>query len=83
MDDVDRVTVPVRLDRVLLEEASAAGLDLSEITERAIRRQLGPASDRAGGAEREKLRREIAEEVRWYNEHVERHGLFADEWRCF
>jgi post-segregation antitoxin (ccd killing protein) len=39
--------------------------------------------DLAEDARAERARPEIADEVAWYNRHVEEHGLFADEWRTF
>ena len=77
----ERVTV--ELDSETLKRAQEAGLDLSVLLSRAVRRALPPAS--------EEERRRLADE--WYqankeaidasNELVEKHGLFSDGARMF
>jgi post-segregation antitoxin (ccd killing protein) len=85
MDNGRKRTVGVELDEALVEMAEDAGLDLSAVTRRALKRALGTrleANPRYAADVRE-TRREIADEVAWYNRHVEEHGLFADGWRTF
>lgn len=85
MDDPSKVTVEIAVDRDLAEEARVAGLDLGEVAETALRRRLrqpaegiGPDTGRA-----ERLRGQIAAEVAWRNEIIDREGLFGEEWRTF
>lgn len=86
MEGVDKVKVEVALDRALLQRASDAGLDLSEVTAQAIRRRIGPLQ-RESEAERnariEAFQREHADVIAWRNEMIERDGLFGEEWRSF
>jgi post-segregation antitoxin (ccd killing protein) len=85
VDDPSKVTVEIAVDRDLAEAAQGAGLDLGEVAETALRRRFGqPAEDIGRDAERaERLRREIAAEIAWRNEIVDREGLFGEEWRTF
>ena len=77
----ERVTV--ELDAKMLAAAREAGLDLSELLSRAVRRQL-PELD---SAQREQAARQWYEEnkaaVDAYNELIETHGLFSDGVRTF
>jgi antitoxin CcdA len=77
----ERVTV--ELDAEVLAAARNAGLDLSELLSRAVRRHLPQLNP----AEREKAARqwydENKEAVDAYNEMVEKHGLFSDGYRTF
>ena len=77
----ERVTV--ELDAETLAAAREAGLDLSELLTRAVRRHLPLPS----AAERERATREWYEEnkaaVDAYNEMIEKHGLFSDGVRTF
>ena len=77
----ERVTI--ELDAEVLKRAQAAGLDLSDLLSRAVRRALPPAS--------EEERTRLADE--WYqankeaidasNELMKKHGLFSDGARMF
>jgi post-segregation antitoxin (ccd killing protein) len=76
--------VAVEIDSETLAAASAAGLDLSQELNRALRRKLlPPASD----AERERAARRWYEEnkdaVDWHNKFMAEHGLFSDSVRKF
>lgn len=86
MDAPETVRVEVELEKPLADLAREAGLDLSDVLARAVKRALGSErpSSRARSVEgAEQLRREIRPEIEWYNDHVAQHGLFADEWRKF
>lgn len=85
MSGLEQGTVAVAINRQLVDLARAAGLDPSRIAEHALRRMLGEAvADGPEEARRlDDLRRDIREEVAWYNEYTEEHGLFADDWRTF
>jgi post-segregation antitoxin (ccd killing protein) len=80
MDDGSQTRVELRLDRRLLEQAEAAGLDVPALVEGALREAL-----RAGRhtplteAEREGVRQGIA----WRNALIDEEGLFGQEWRTF
>jgi antitoxin CcdA len=77
----ERVTV--ELDAKTLAAAREAGIDLSELLTRAIRRHLPQLNP----AERERTARQWYEEnkdaVDAYNEMIETHGLFSDGARMF
>ena len=77
----ERVTI--ELDADTLAAARAAGLDLSELLSRALRRHLS----RLNASEREQAARQWYEEnkeaVDAYNEMIEKHGLFSDGVRMF
>jgi post-segregation antitoxin (ccd killing protein) len=85
MDDGRKKTVGVELEVALIEMAEDAGLDVSAVTRRALKRALGTRleTNPRYAADAREIRREIAEEVAWYNRHIEEHGLFADGWRTF
>lgn len=75
--------VTVELDTKTLAAAREAGLDLSDLLSRAVRRQLPQLS----ALEREQAALEWYEEnkaaVDAYNEMIETHGLFSDGVRMF
>lgn len=77
----ERVTV--ELDAQTIAAAKAAGIDLSEVLTRALRRLL-PQPD---SSERERVAQQWYEEnkegVDAYNEMIETHGLFSDGVRTF
>ena len=77
----ERVTV--ELDAETLAAARAAGVDLSELLSRALRRHLPTlnAADREQAARQ--WYRENKEAVDAYNEMIETHGLFSDGVRMF
>jgi antitoxin CcdA len=75
--------VTVELDTETLAAAREAGLDLSDLLSRAVRRQLPQLS----ALEREQAALKWYEEnkaaVDAYNEMIETHGLFSDGVRMF
>lgn len=77
----ERVTV--ELDAEIVAAARRAGIDLSELLRRALRRHL-PQLD---ASEREQAARQWYEEnkeaVDAYNDMIEKHGLFSDGVRTF
>jgi antitoxin CcdA len=77
----ERITV--ELDTKAIAAAREAGIDLSELLSRALRRLL-PQLD---ASERQQAAREWYEEnkaaVDAYNEMIETHGLFSDGVRTF
>jgi antitoxin CcdA len=77
----ERVTVEVDADA--LAAAREAGVDLSELLNRALRRHLPKqnAADREQAAHQ--WYRENKEAVDAYNEMIETHGLFSDGVRTF
>jgi antitoxin CcdA len=71
-----REPVSLSLDVDLVAEARRLDLDLSRIAEEALRRHVRD----------EKVRRwqeENAGAIAWNNEHVEKNGVFGEEWRTF
>ena len=85
MDGSSQAPVEIAVDRDLAEEARIAGLGLGEVAETALRRRFGrPAPGTGPDPERfEQLRREIAAEIAWQNEIIDREGFFGEEWRTF
>jgi antitoxin CcdA len=78
----ERVTV--ELDAETLARAREAGLDLSELLTRAVRRVLPPpTSEEERKRAAEQWYAENKEAVDAYNEYVEKHGLFSDGMRTF
>ncbi|HEY6482950.1 MAG TPA: type II toxin-antitoxin system CcdA family antitoxin [Steroidobacteraceae bacterium] len=74
-------TIPKRATNVsvrsdLLAAAREAGLNLSAALERALTQELA-------AVKRKQWREENREAIQAYNEHVEKHGTFADEVRSF
>jgi antitoxin CcdA len=76
----ERVTV--ELDAEMLARARAAGLDLSELLTRAVRRVLPPRDEERKRAA-EQWYAENKEAVDSYNEFIAKHGLFSDHVRKF
>jgi antitoxin CcdA len=66
--------VSVRSD--LLTAAREAGVNLSATLERALTEELAEVK-------RQQWRQENREAIARYNEHVEKHGTFADDVRSF
>jgi antitoxin CcdA len=60
----------------LLAAARAAGINLSAALERALRDELAEA-------ERKQWLAENRDAIAAYNEHIEKHGAFADDQRSF
>jgi antitoxin CcdA len=76
VDDAPKVRVEVELDKDLVDLAAKAGLDLNEVTDRALQRALG-------AEKRRRWREENAEAIAFNNAQVERDGLWCDEYRLF
>jgi antitoxin CcdA len=66
--------VSVRID--LLAAAREAGVNLSAALERALTEELAEVR-------RKKWREDNREAIAAYNEHVEKHGTFSDDFRSF
>ena len=66
--------VSIRSD--LLAAAREAGVNLSATLERALAEELAEAK-------RKRWRQENREAIAAYNEHIEKHGMFADDVRSF
>lgn len=81
MDERSTVKVEVKIDRTLAE-LEDAGLDVSAETTRALKRALGPRPP-ANGRYAADAERATADEVAWYDQPIEEHGLFADGWQTF
>ena len=80
VDEPQKVRVEVELDKELVELAATAGLDLAEVTGRALQRALGP--DRLSTVPRyaarlEQRQKDMQAEIAWYNAHIERDGIFS------
>jgi post-segregation antitoxin (ccd killing protein) len=76
VDDAAKIRVEVELDKGLVDSAADAGVDVSAVANQALQRALDLKR-------LEQFRKDIQDEIAWYNAHVEKHGLFADEWRRF
>jgi len=76
--------VTLELDAETLSRAREAGIDLSALLERALRRELGL---RLSDGDRKRMAQQWCEEnkeaVDAYNEYVEQHGLWSDGKRTF
>ena len=77
----ERVTV--ELDTKTLVAAREAGIDLSELLSRALRRVLPPLDTSDRGKAARQWYEENREAVDAYNEFIEKHGLFSDGVRTF
>jgi post-segregation antitoxin (ccd killing protein) len=80
VDDAAKVRIEVELDKDLVDLATDAGVDLNELTDRALRRSLG--AERLKTIPRyaqrmEQLQKQIRDEVAGYNALIEREGLFS------
>ena len=78
----ERVTVEI--DAETLRRAREAGIDLSDVLTRALRRTLPPqktGTDRK--READAWYAENKAEVYWYNQFIAEHGLFSDSTRKF
>ena len=69
-----RKSVNLSIDAELVAEAKAAGTNLSDVFEKALRKSLG----RVG-----KLSEEDRAAIEAHNRHVAEHGLLSDLWRKF
>jgi hypothetical protein len=63
----DRKMVTLSVNGDLLDKVQAAGIDLTQVVEKALERALWNASP-------EEIRRDIANEMRWLEEYVAKHG---------
>lgn len=77
----ERVTV--ELDADTLARARAAGLDLSRVLLRALRRELPPLTETERQQAADQCYRQNKEAVDSYNEFIAKHGLFSDGYRKF
>jgi len=68
--------VRLTVDAGLLAEAVELGLEVERVAEAALREHLRVEKDRRWQAEH-------ADVIEWYNEHIERDGIFGEEWRSF
>jgi len=86
VDDKTKIRIELEVDKELVELAAEAGLDLNAVTDHALHRALSARQLETVpryAARRERLRKKVQLEIAWYNAHIEKHGLFADEWRRF
>lgn len=77
--------VNLAVDAALVERARERGVDLAELLERALQREL-PAREargRIGSPAMQKWRLENADTIKAWNQEVEREGLWNDEIRPF
>lgn len=86
MDDA-AATVTIAISKPLHDRAARAGLDVAQVAETALRRELQGAEARTSAGEREGLREtiraEIREDVEWYNDFIAKNGLLSDTFRTF
>lgn len=68
--------VNLSIDAVLLEEAKAAGTNLSAVLEKALVSELQETR-------LEKVRAEHRQAIEAHNRFIEKNGLLSDEWRKF
>ena len=72
------ITLELTMDAEVVRKARLAELDIAAEVEHALRRKLDlPSHDTL------RMRAEVMAQIERYNDHVDRHGLFADEWRQF
>lgn len=72
-------TVSLAVNPDLLIEAQGEGLDLAELFERALLRELStPNATRLKNERAEAWRKENAEAIRAWNEEARRNGLWSD-----
>lgn len=77
----ERVTVEI--DAETLARAREAGVDLSRALTRALHRELPPPSDAERKRAADKFYAENKDAIDYYNDYVEKHGLFSDGSRMF
>jgi antitoxin CcdA len=71
-----RTTMRVEIEGDLLAAAAALGLDVGALADAALRE----------GVRRAKIERwqaDHADVIAWYNDHIEKDGVFGEEWRTF
>lgn len=94
MDGFEKVRVEIELDKALVDLATEAGLNLSDVADRAVKQALGPdrlKQDPTGSAagmemsevEAKRWRDDNAEAIVFNNAQIERNGLWCDEYRLF
>lgn len=71
-----RVRVKVRIDKDLLAEAANLGIEINALADEILREAIKNEKNRRWQAEH-------ADVIAWYNEHIERDGIFGEEWRTF
>lgn len=68
--------VNLSIDSALLEEAKAAGVNLSAVLEAALAAELRASRE-------DRLRAELRPGIEAHNRFIEKHGFLSDEWRKF
>lgn len=71
-----RKTVRVQIDEDLLTAAAELGIDIETLAEDVLRESI----------RQEKIKRwqaNHADVIAWYNDHIEKDGIFGEEWRTF
>jgi antitoxin CcdA len=71
-----RKRVRVHIAEELLAEAAELGVDVNVFAENLLRERI----------KQERIKRwqvEHADLIAWYNEHIEKDGIFGEEWRTF
>ena len=71
-----RTRVRIRIDRDLLAEATALGVEIDSMADQVLCEAIKHEKNRRWQAEH-------ADVIAWYNEHIERDGIFGEEWRAF
>lgn len=75
--------VIVSLEEDVAVAAEQAGVDLSDVLSRALRRSLPQLRDNERAASDEEWRRENREAIEAINRFIDEHGLFSDGVRMF
>jgi antitoxin CcdA len=71
----------MRIDPELLAQAKAAGVNVVDVTEEALRRALSKADPAAADARARKWAEENAEAIADYNRRIRERGLIGTEFR--
>lgn len=75
---METITFELTMDAEIVRKARLAELDIAAEAEHALRRKLDLTAETTS-----RMRAEVAAQVERYNDQIDRHGLFADEWRRF
>jgi antitoxin CcdA len=75
--------VTITLEEDVIAAAEAAGVDLSEVLSRALRRSLPELQDKEREVANAKWREENREAIEAVNRLIEQHGMFSDGMRMF
>ncbi len=75
--------VTLALEEEVVAAAEAAGVDLSEVLSRALRRSLPELQDNEREAANVKWRAENREAIEAVNRLIKEHGMFSDGLRMF